>query len=78
MGMAVKVVPHHVRPRGCVGKVPYRTLDAAQEALLRVVARFATGEAVDNNPERPLCVYECATCSCWHLGHQPVDPKDRT
>ncbi len=71
MAMAVKVVPYHTRPRGCVGKVPYRDLDKAQLALLRVVERFARGEDIDPQPSRPMNVYECSTCSCWHIGHAP-------
>lgn len=77
MGMAVRVVPYHTRQRGCLGKRPYWSLDDAQEALLRVVAQFRSGELHDPAPDHPMSVYHCTTCTAWHIGHQPADPARR-
>lgn len=73
MTLAVEVVPESRLGRGCAGKIRYRSLDAAQEHLLRLAAEIASGRAVEKFPDakHSLSVYVCDSCGFYHTGHRP-------
>lgn len=76
MPLAVEIHHGALDVRQCRGKVKYRSLTAAQEALIRIVASFHQGVIRDRAPHRPMNIYVCGDgtdegCGFWHLGHRP-------
>lgn len=77
MPLAVEIHHGALDVRQCRGKVKYRSLEGAQEALIRVAGRFRDGTMRDPSPRRPMNVYVCGegsdeSCGFWHLGHRPA------
>lgn len=70
MAMAVKPSVGQA-PRQCARKVKYVSQLAAADGLIRLAGRISLGQVRDPNPTRPLNIYPCSHCSCWHIGHEP-------
>lgn len=74
MPLAVPVVPQRALGRGCLGKIRYRSLDAARDDLQRLSDDIASGRAVEKYPnaQHTLSVYDCGRCGFVHIGHRPA------